>query len=231
MLLLDRITRQGHSGPLAYGSRSVSVRHMFTLGTSFGIDGNIITSHLNFLRIFPQRPPGLIDVGLIKLKKGVNAKNFAQTLRANISNDVDVLTMQEWIKFENNYWKTSTEIGFIFAFGVGMGLIVGIVIACQILYTNITQYLPKYATLMAMGYKNSYFVWLILSQSLFLAVMGCILGLLIASGLYYVTKQATLLPVYMTVQRCLFFLILFMCCFSGVVATRKLREADPVDIF
>jgi putative ABC transport system permease protein len=139
--------------------------------------------------------------------------------------------MQEWIEFEKNYWKTSTEIGFIFAFAVGISLIVGIVIVYPILYTNITQHLPEYVTLIAMGYKNSYFVWLILTQSLFLAVMGCLPGLLMASGLYYVTKQATLLPVYMTVQRCLFFLILFMCCFSGVVATRKLREADPVDIF
>jgi putative ABC transport system permease protein len=218
---------------LATGSRSVSVRNMFTLGTSFGIDGNIITSHLNFLRIFPQRPTGLIDVGLIKLKDGVNANNFAQTLRANIPNDVDVLTMQEWIEFEKNYWKTSTAIGFIFALGVGMGLIVGIVIVYQILYTNITQHLPEYATLMAMGYRNSYFVWLILRQSLFLAVMGYIPGLLIALGLYYITKQATLLPVYMTVQRCLFlfFLTLFMCFFSGIMATRKLRKADPVDIF
>ncbi|MFN9938238.1 MAG: ABC transporter, partial [bacterium] len=118
---------------LATGSRSVSVRQMFTLGTSFGIDGNIITSHLNFLRIFSQRPPGMIDVGLIKLKEGVNSNNFAQTLRANIPNDVDVLTMQEWIEFEKNYWKTSTAIGFIFALGVGMGLIVGIVIVYQIL--------------------------------------------------------------------------------------------------
>jgi putative ABC transport system permease protein len=117
--------------------------------------------------------------------------------------------------------------------GVGMGLIVGIVIVYQILYTNITQHLPEYATLMAMGYKNSYFVWLILRQSLFLAVMGYIPGLLIALGLYYITKQATLLPVYMTVQRCLFlfFLTLFMCFFSGIMATRKLRKADPVDIF
>jgi putative ABC transport system permease protein len=114
-----------------------------------------------------------------------------------------------------------------------MGLIVGIVIVYQILYTNITQHLPEYATLMAMGYKNSYFVWLILRQSLFLAVMGYIPGLLIALGLYYITKQATLLPVYMTVQRCLFLflLTLFMCFFSGIMATRKLRKADPVDIF
>jgi putative ABC transport system permease protein len=218
---------------LATGSRSVSVKNMFTLGTSFGIDGNIITSHLNFLRIFPHRQSGLIEVGLIKLKDGVNVNSFAQVFRANIPNDVDVLTMQEWIEFEKSYWKTSTAIGFIFALGVGMGLIVGIVIVYQILYTNITQHLPEYATLMAMGYKNTYFIWLILRQSLFLAALGYLPGLIITLMLYFLTRKATLLPVFMTLQRSifLFLLTLFMCCFSGFVATRKLREADPVDIF
>lgn len=218
---------------ISTGSRSVRVVNTFRIGTSFGIDGNVITSHLNFLRIFPQRQPGLIEVGLIKLKPGVDVAAVEKRLRAHIPGDVDVLTMQDWIKFEKHYWRTSTAIGFIFALGVGMGLIVGIVIVYQILYTNITQHLPEYATLMAMGYKGDYFVKLILRQSLFLATMGFIPGFLISLALYLLTRISTLLPVWMTIERALFVfaLTVFMCCFSGVVATRKLREADPVDIF
>lgn len=218
---------------LASGSRSVSVRDMFILGTSFGIDGNIITSHLNFLRIFSQRSPGLIEVGLIKLEDGVDVAGFTQRLRRDIPTDVDVLTLQEWIDFEKRYWQTSTAIGFIFALGVAMGLIVGIVIVYQILYTNISQHLAEYATLKAMGYRDDYFIWLILRQSLFLAAMGFLMGILVSLFLYDLTRRATLLPVYMTPQRSifLFMLTLFMCIFSGLVATRKLREADPVDIF
>jgi putative ABC transport system permease protein len=218
---------------LASGSRSVSVRDMFILGTSFGIDGNIITSHLNFLRIFSQRSPGLIEVGLIKLEDGVDVAGFTQRLRRDIPTDVDVLTLQEWIDFEKRYWQTSTAIGFIFALGVAMGLIVGIVIVYQILYTNISQHLAEYATLKAMGYRDDYFIWLILRQSLFLAAMGFLIGILVSLFLYDLTRRATLLQVYMTPQRSifLFMLTLFMCIFSGLVATRKLREADPVDIF
>jgi putative ABC transport system permease protein len=218
---------------LSTGSRSISVVNTFILGTSFGIDGNLITSHLNFLRLFPQRQPGLIEVGLIKLNDGIDARGLQSKLRSALPKDVDILTMEQWIAFEKNYWQTSTAIGFIFALGVIMGLIVGIVIVYQILYTNITQHLPEYATLMAMGYQNTYFFWLILRQSLFLAAMGYLPGFLIASGLYLITRQATLLPVYMTAQRgiFLFALTIFMCCCAGLVATRKLRDADPVDIF
>jgi putative ABC transport system permease protein len=218
---------------LSTGSRSVSVVNMFRMGTSFGIDGNLITSHLNFLRIFPQRQPGLIEVGLIKLKAGNDVIAFQRRLRSSIPEDVDVLTMQEWIAFEKHYWMTSTAIGFIFALGVGMGLIVGIVIVYQVLYTNITQHLPEYATLMAMGYENRYFFGIVLRQSLFLAGIGFVPGFLAASLLYFITRQSTLLPIGMTLQRTLFVFVLtlFMCCVSGLVATRKLRDADPVDIF
>ena len=218
---------------LSTGSRSVSVVNTFILGTSFGIDGNLITSHLNFLRLFPQRQPGLIEVGLIKLNDGVDANDVQLKLRSALPKDVNILTMEQWISFEKNYWQTSTAIGFIFALGVIMGLIVGIVFVYQVLYTNIAQHLSEYATLMAIGYQNAYFFWLILRQSLFLAAMAYVPGFLIASGLYYVTRQATLLPVFMTAQRAisLFILTIFMCCFAGLVATRKLREADPAEIF
>lgn len=218
---------------LSTGSRRVLVVNTFTLGTSFGIDGNLITSQLNFLRLFPRRQPGLIEVGLIKLKPGYDPVVVQKKLRQGIPRDVDVLTMKEWIDFEKYYWRTSTAIGFIFALGVAMGLIVGIVIVYQILYTNITQHLPEYATLMAMGYQNNYFFALILRQSLILAVLGYLPGFLIASGMYYFTRLSTLLPVFMTLQRAcfVFFLTLLMCCLSGLVATRKLRDADPVEIF
>jgi len=218
---------------LSTGSRTVTVVNHFRMGTSFGIDGNLITSHLNFLRLFPQRQPGLIEVGLIRLKPGADPADFQRRLRASLPGDVDVLTMQEWIAFEKHYWTTSTAIGFIFALGVAMGLIVGIVIVYQILYTNITQHLPEYATLIAMGYTNNYFLGLILGQSLFLALMAYIPGYLVTEGLYFATRNSTLLPVGMTLPRALFVLVLtlFMCCFSGLIATRKLRDADPVDIF
>jgi len=218
---------------LSTGSRSISVANTFILGTSFGIDGNLITSHLNFFRLFPKRLPGLIEVGLIKLNDGIDVIGLQAKLRSSLPNDVDILTMQQWIAFEKNYWQTSTAIGFIFALGVFMGLIVGIVIVYQILYTNISQHLPEYATLLAMGYPGIYFFWLILRQSLFLALMGYVPGFLIASGFYFVTRRATSLPVHMTAQRGVFIftLTIFMCCFAGLVATRKVRDADPVDIF
>jgi putative ABC transport system permease protein len=72
-----------------------------------------------------------------------------------LPNDVRVLTKQGFIDFEQNYWRSSTSIGFIFTLGAAMGFVVGCVIVYQVLYTDVSDHLPEYATLMAMGYKLS----------------------------------------------------------------------------
>ena len=53
--------------------RRVAVVSMYEVGTSFGLDGGIITSDLNFLRILPSRDRSAIDFGLIKLEPGQDA--------------------------------------------------------------------------------------------------------------------------------------------------------------
>lgn len=218
---------------LASATRKISVIGLFKLGTSFGIDGNLITSHVNFLRIFPQHQKGLIDVGLIKLKPDANTVQVKEKIKQLLPPDIRVYSKQEWIQFEKHYWTSSTAIGFIFSLGVGMGLIVGIVVVYQILYTDVSDHLTEYATLKAIGYKQSYLMFIIFQESLILAVLGYIPGFLISSGLYKLAKDATLLPIEMTYARSLFVLLLTfsMCLISGLIAVNKLQDADPADIF
>jgi putative ABC transport system permease protein len=63
---------------------------------------------------------------------------------------------EEFIAFEKSYWQSSTAIGFIFALAQQWDLSLVQVIVYQILYTDVSDHLPEYATLKAMGYRNSY---------------------------------------------------------------------------
>ncbi|MEM8780264.1 MAG: ABC transporter permease DevC [Cyanobacteria bacterium P01_G01_bin.49] len=211
----------------------IDVVGLFELGTSFGADGNIVTSNANFLRIFNQRPKNAIDLGLIKLKPGVNIKDFTGKLKAYLPKDVKVLSKQEYIAFEQNYWNTSTAIGFIFSLGIILGVVVGIVVVYQILYSNVSEHLSEYATLKAIGYRNRYLLRMILQQAIFIAILGYIPGFLLSMIIYEIAKQATFLPIAMTLQRAVFVLILtvLMCFIAGITAIRKLKAADPADIF
>ena len=214
-------------------SRKVTVRGLFTMGASFAADGNIITSDTNFLRLFPDRQKGLIDVGVINLKPGSSIDQAKVTLKAKLPQDVEVFDKAEFIQEEITYWQNATAIGFIFTLGTAIGFVVGIVIVYQILYTDVANHLPEYATLKAMGYKDRYFVLLVFQEAIILAVLGFLPGYFIATGLYSLAAGATALPLAMTGSRATTVLILtiIMCCTSGSVAVRKLSAADPADIF
>ncbi|MGM3308181.1 ABC transporter permease DevC [Anabaena sp. WFMT] len=213
--------------------RRIKVAGLFTLGASFGADGNLITSDVNFMRLFSTRQRGLIDIGLIRLKPGADTTQVAQYLRTYLPTDVNVLTKDEFIAFERNYWASSTAIGFIFTLGTIMGFIVGTVIVYQILYTEVTDHLSEYATLKAIGYTQNYLLTVILQEAFMLAVLGYMPGFACALFMYQVARDATLLPVFMSYHRAIMVLILtiLMCFISGVIAMRKLSSADPADIF
>ncbi|MBD2497603.1 ABC transporter permease DevC [Nostoc sp. FACHB-280] len=244
VVLFDRSSRQEY-GPIASDfdqgktvtaelrRRKIKVVGLFTLGTSFGADGNLITSDVNFLRIFNTRQQGLIDIGVIKVKPGADIQSVAKDLRQYLPQDVNVLTKEDFIEFERHYWASSTAIGFIFSLGTIMGFIVGTVIVYQILYTEVSDHLSEYATLKAIGYTQKYLLTVILQEALLLACLGYMPGLFFTILMYQKAKEATLLPIFMTFDRAVSVLILtmIMCFISGAIAVRKLRSADPADIF
>lgn len=225
--------QQTPSLPVQINNRSTQVVGTFTLGASFAADGNLIASHSTFLRLFPERRPHEIDVGLLKLKSNADIEQVQSALQARLPKDVLVLTLDELTTREKNYWSNGSPIGFIFDFGTIIGLLVGLVIVYQILYSDVSDHLPEYATLKAMGYSDSYLVGVLVQEALILAVLGFLPGLVLSSGLYFIAKSATLLPIGMTLSRAVLVLVLtiFMCTASGGVALQKLQAADPADVF
>ena len=212
--------------------QQVTVGGLFELGASFGADGNIITSERNFLRIAGGEK-GLFEIGVLKVSDDANLDAVLAKVRQILPDDVKVFSKEEFMDYEKSYWQNSTAIGFIFTLGTAIGLVVGIVIVYQILYTDVSDHLPEYATLKAMGYRDRYFLSLVFQEALILAILGFIPSAGIATVLYQLTLQATGLPIVMTVTRLgtVFVLTVVMCTFSGAIAVRRLEKADPADIF
>ncbi|MCM0592727.1 MAG: ABC transporter permease DevC [Gloeotrichia echinulata CP02] len=214
-------------------SKAIKVKGLFTDGASFAADGNVITSDSTFLQLFPTRKPEQIEVGLLTLKPGVDPEKVRSQLSKALPKDVIVLTPEGFAQIEKKYWETGTAIGFIFGLGTAVGFIVGIVIVYQILYSDVSEHMPEYATLKAMGYGDNYLLGVLLQEALLLAVLGYIPAFLLSIGLYNLTATATLLPIFMKTERAIYVLNLtiIMCSFSGAIAMRKLRSADPADVF
>jgi putative ABC transport system permease protein len=243
-ILFDRLSRP-EFGPIAdwynagkvveteISGNRVRVEGLVSLGTSFGADGNLLTSTETFLDLMPQKSPGGIEVGLIRLQPGTDPDRAVERLQQRLPDDVTVLTKQGFIDFEQNYWKSSTSIGFIFTLGAAMGFVVGCVIVYQVLYTDVSDHLPEYATLMAMGYRISHLLGVVMREGFYLAALGYVPAYLAGQGLYWFVRDATKLPVGMDPARAITVLvmILVMCMLSSLLAMRRLIDADPAEIF
>ncbi len=213
--------------------RTITIGGLFKVGASFIADGSLITSDQNFLRLFPRQQASSVSLGLVQLQPGYEPEQVAKNLKSYLGDDVKVLTQKEFIAFEKDYWQQNTPIGFIFSLGAMMGFLVGVIIVYQVLSTDVNAHVKEYATFKAMGYRNFYLLGVVFEEAVILAVLGFIPGAIVPLGLYHLTRNATNLPVYMTLARALTVLVLtmIMCIISGAIATRKLQSADPADMF
>jgi putative ABC transport system permease protein len=213
--------------------KRVRVAGLVALGASFGADGNMLLSSESFLTLMPETPRGSIELGLVRVGKGADPLRVADRLRRLLPRDVTILTKKAFEEFEKNYWRSSTAIGFIFSLGTAMGFVVGCVIVYQILYSDVSDHLPEYATLMAMGYRLSSLFGVVAREGLLLSLLGYVPAWLTGQGLYGLVRSGTSLPVFMDLNRSVivFALILSMCMVSAALAMRKLVDADPAEIF
>jgi len=244
VVIMDRYSRaefepviadfqQGTPIRLQLNDRSVKLAGLYDLGTSFGIDGSVLTSDLNFQRIFADRGPGQVDLGLIRLKDGVDPTAVQQQILTFLPDDVLVLTRSEYVQREVDYWSGSTPIGYVFSLGAVIGIIVGLIIVYQILFSDVQSHLAEYATLKAMGYSQGFLRGLIFKEAVILSLLGFVPALALAMLLYGQAAAATQLPMVMTVERGALVLVMtvVMCCVSGLLAIRKLKGLDPAEVF
>jgi putative ABC transport system permease protein len=245
VILFDVLSRSdyGAIGPLLeansdgvvteVGGRRMVVGGTFSMGPTFAADGNILMNKNQFLQIWPGAREDQISVGLLTLKPGTDVLAAADKLRAQLQQDVEVYTMAQFIDKEKRYWSERTPIGFVIGASMLVAMIVGAVIVYQILYTDVTDHLPEYATLKSIGFTDGYFIRLVLQESVILSVLGFIPGTLLAALLYWLTRQMAHMPTQLNTANVLSVLGLSvgMCLVAGGLATRKLRQANPADIF
>lgn len=203
------------------------------LGSSFVSDGNVIVSTRNFRRLFPNPDPERMDAGVLKLKPGHDVQAAQARLKAVMPPDVQVLTKEEFIQMETDYWARATPIGFVFLLGTAVGFIVGAVTVYQILYTDVSDHLPEYATLKAMGWSNARLSRIVIDQAVILSVLGYLPGFGAALLIYHAAVKSTGVPMNMTWGRALTVLglALLMSVASALLALRKVRQADPAEVF
>ncbi len=242
--LADALSRSSRFGEFAAGQVSELSGHtiriigLFKLGINSQSNGNLIMSDRNLLRIFPDlagREEGdqRVTIGVLRVRPGADIASVCGALRAALPDDVRVLTLEEFIARERDFWDKVAPIGTVFFIGVVMGFIVGCVICYQVLFSDISDRLGEFATLKAMGYSNFRLFRVVVMQGVYLALLGYAAGLIVSVLLFGWVHEATGLPLDLSRNDPLAILALavVMCVLSAAYAARKLLSVDPAQLF
>ena len=226
--------RPGAPTPFEVKNRQLSAIGTVAIGGGFGGDGVFIVSDQTFLRLFPSRSSGTPSHILLAVRPGADPGRVAEELVQLFPEEsVRIRSLPDATAAEQRYQMTERPTGLIFAFGVGIGLVVGIVIAYQVLSTDVTDHIREYATLKSMGYSSRFFAGIVLEEAVILAAVGFWPGLAFSQVFYVALAHLTKIPIFMTPERAIAVFIgtVIACSLSGVLAMRRLAAADPADLF
>ncbi|HEV3443831.1 MAG TPA: ABC transporter permease DevC [Gemmataceae bacterium] len=238
VVFIDRRTRpefgsQARGTVTEIGPRQMTVAGQYTIGTGFDFYGAAIVSDVNFSRLFEGISLDKVNLGLIRLNRDADPEACADALSRALPADVRVLTRAQLTAQEQQYWAQETPAGMVFGLGIVLAVVVGMVILYQVLATDIARHLPEYATLKALGYRDRFLRHVVLLKVLFLVLLAYLPALGLALGLYALIREAANLPVDMNVERAGAVLVLsiLMGSGTGLSCLRRLRAADPADLF
>lgn len=207
---------------------------LFRLGSTFAADSNLISSDTTAIQLaFRQINTGEISLGLIRLQPGSDKMQVKTYLQNNYGDELQVLTKEELIAQERDYWNTASSFGIIFGFGTIMGILVGGVVVYQVLYTDVSDHLKEYATLKAMGFSDGFILAIVIQEALLLGVSSFIPATIVSTGMYAFLTAASGIRIEMTGDKTALVgaLTIGVCAVSAAIAIRKLQEADPASVF
>jgi len=229
--VVGRLQRDG----VVYGEvnkHAIRVLGTYRHGRTLAVNGHMLVGMEAFRRV-TARTGKDIELGMITLRVGASAAEVANTLNTLLPDDVEVLTREALIRREQGYWQRNSPLGFIVTAGMVIAMFVGSVIAYQTLYTDINDHMREYATLKAMGFGDGYFVRLVMQEAAILPAFGFAPALLATALLFRFAEAQGGIPTRLTLTDTVLVggLTLVSCAIAGLLATRRLRAADPADIF
>ena len=139
----------------------------------------------------------------------------------------------EMVRRTRAYWRDRTSVGFILGTGAVVGIVVGVAIVGQILYSSVIDRLKDYGTLKAMGADDRMLYGIILRQAVLMAILGYVPGMGLCVGLSYwaMASQGVSILITPTIAVGVFGLTLAMCSVSAVFAIQKATRVDPGIVF
>jgi putative ABC transport system permease protein len=168
---------------------------------------------------------------LVKLAPGADPQRVKAAIRERLPFN-DVYTRNEWARRSRGYWVASTGLGMNMGVTVFLGILVGVVIVGQTLYTSAVEHVKEFGTVKAIGGSNWDIYRILGEQALIAAVIGYALGAAISFALRPAMRGLAL-DVLITpgFAVAVFVGTVAMCLGAAMLSFRRVASIDPALVF
>ena len=204
------------------------------IGVTDGIrsfQGNpMIFTDLDNARSFGHLSPEAMHYVIVKLDPTADRTEVLNNLR--LIDYAEAYPKAEFSRKAQDYWLNATGAGPALAMSALMGLIVGVVVAGQVLYTSTLEHLKEYGTLKAMGASNFQVTGAIVSQ----AMVGAIPAHLMAGGLLLIAQRfiggkGIHLSIDLHTYCILGLFTVGVCVVASMLSVLKVMRLEPAEVF
>jgi len=193
----------------------------------------MIFTDLNNARSFGHMNSDAMHYIICKLDLGADRAEVIDTLRTIGQTEYfEAYTKDDFSRKSQDYWLNATGAGPALAMAALMGLVVGVVVAGQVLYTSTLEHLKEYGTLKAIGASNWQVSGVIISQAIVGAVPAhCIAGgLLIVAG-RYIGGKGIHLSIDFNTYMFLGFMTVLVCIAASMLSVWRVTRLEPAEVF
>ncbi len=168
---------------------------------------------------------------LVKTAPGADVQAVKAEIRARLPFN-DVYTKAEWARRSRAYWVVSTGLGMNMGVTVFLGVLVGVVVVGQTLYTSAVEHVKEFGTVKAIGGSNWDIYRILGEQAVIAAVVGFALG-----GLLSLAMRPAMAKLYLNVlispafAATVFVGTVVMCLGAAMLSFRRVAGIDPALVF
>jgi putative ABC transport system permease protein len=168
---------------------------------------------------------------LVRLVPGADAAAVKAEIGRRLPYN-DVYLRDEWARRSRSYWVVSTGLGMNMGITVFLGILVGIVVVAQTLYTSAVEHVKEFGTVKAIGGSNLDIYRILGEQAVIAAVVGFVLG-----GAFSLAMRPLMAKLYLTVlvspafAGAVFVGTVLMCLGAAMLSFRRVATIDPALVF
>lgn len=218
------------------GKPKINGREVTVVGTVKGLKS--LAAPWMFCSLYTARqllgfllPPDHVTYLLARCDSPTRARELAKELRDQYPDDMVVYTAEEFSTGSRWYWLLRTKAGLAIGYAALLGLLVGMVITAQTLYSATAANAKEFAILLALGTPRWRISAMVLTQSFWVGIIGLAIAYPTCLLLRHVALQfQTDVDLRWEVLAGTAVLTIVMALVAGLFALRSVRQIEPMTL-